>query len=637
MMRRATGSRLRHHWVWRFEHPPDLVWPVLADTARLNEAAGLPKHPIEEIPRPDGSVSYYGRARFLGFHLAWQEMPVEWVAGRWFRHLRLFSKGPFRSLCAELELIPEGTGCRADYAMEVEPANLLGAAIARFGFFRSVGGGLTRLLGDAERFLAGASRVPFAYEGPRLPAGAEERLSALASRLEQTPSGGRLAARLADHLRSAQEVDLMHMRPLRLARTWGVEAREAVELCLEAARAGMLALRWDLLCPRCRGAKVAATSLDRLPRGAHCPSCNIDYGRDFARNVELTFRPAAALRPLAEGEFCLFGPGTTPHIKLQITVEAGQERGVRADLPHGDYRLRTLHPAGEAALDWTAGGFPEIVADGTTVRMGAAAPVGELRMRNLSERPLTFIVEAREWMRDALTAHRVTTLQAFRDLFSDQVLRPGDEVGIDHVTLMFTDLEGSTALYARAGDASAYRLVREHYAFLTRIVREHDGALVKTIGDAVMAAFADPADSVRAALAVQSGVAVFNEQARRTSADSEPIRIKLGLHAGPCIAVTLNDRLDYFGSTVNLAARLQAQSEGGDIVLSRELAADPAVAAALAPFAPAQEIAKLKGFDRPIPFLRLRLDAPARVAARQARVDRPTISGDSAHPSERPL
>jgi class 3 adenylate cyclase len=100
---------------------------------------------------------------------------------------------------------------------------------------------------------------------------------------------------------------------------------------------------------------------------------------------------------------------------------------------------------------------------------------------------------------------------------------------------------------------------------LAGVVRDHDGAVVKTIGDAVTASFGDPANAVKAALAMQARIADKN------------LVLKLGVHVGPSVVVTLNDRLDYFGSTVNMAARLQGQSRGGDIVLSRAVADDPAV------------------------------------------------------------
>jgi class 3 adenylate cyclase len=291
---------------------------------------------------------------------------------------------------------------------------------------------------------------------------------------------------------------------------------------------------------------------------------------------------------------------STPHIKAHVTLEAGQSRDVAAELPAGDYRLRTLEPGPERTVGWEQGGFPEVIAGDDEILAGAPAPDRMLRLTNRSRRPLTLIVEERAWVKDALTADRITALQAFRDLFASETLRPGDDVGIGEITLMFTDLKGSTAFYERVGDARAYHLVRDHFAFLAARIREQDGAIVKTIGDAVMAAFADPGQAMRAALSIQDKVAEFN-----AGHGGEAIVIKLGLHKGPCIAVTLNERLDYFGSTVNLAARLQAQSVGADIVLSRALAEDPGVAAALDGRAWRDEVAPVKGFERPVSFRRV--------------------------------
>jgi class 3 adenylate cyclase len=151
----------------------------------------------------------------------------------------------------------------------------------------------------------------------------------------------------------------------------------------------------------------------------------------------------------------------------------------------------------------------------------------------------------------------------------------------------------TTALYERVGDARAFNIVREHFALLGSIVRDHDGAVVKTIGDAVMASFGDPADAVKAALAMQAAI------------KSHDLVLKLGVHVGPSVVVNLNDRLDYFGSTVNMAARLQGQSAGGDIVLSRAVADDPAVKPLLAKIGGREESVELKGFARPIAFLRV--------------------------------
>ncbi len=588
-------------FVWRFDQPPEAIWRALADTARFNEAAGLPKHKIEEAGQPDGSVRFFARARKGVFELAWEEVPVEWVDGQWFRHLRIFSKGPLRTLCATLRLEPDGRGGSVGhYTLEASAANLIGRLILASGFFRTVERDFTRLAESARDWAAGERETPFDVAPAPLSASARARVDAMLSRIDASPNGHGLGRRFGDWLLSAQEVDLIRIRPLVLARRWGARELEVVEMCLQAVKEGLLELRWDLLCPRCRGAKLAVISLDQLPRGAHCNSCNIDYDRDFARNVELSFCPAPAVREVAEGEFCLFGPMSTPHVKVQVTLEPGESRKLEATLEPGDYRLRTLEIGGEWDIAYAGGGFPQVIAEDGAVAVGAPVGDNKIELVNREERRRTLIVESRDWVRDARTAHRVTTMQTFRDLFSDEVLRPGDDVGIAQVSLMFTDLRGSTAFYERVGDAAAYHLVREHFAYLTRVVRDHNGTVVKTIGDAVMAAFADPADAVRAALAVQAGVRDFN-----IAEGGEDIVIKLGLHRGPCIAVTLNERLDYFGSAVNMAARLQGESEGDDIVLSEEIVADPVVAEVLGAYDLTVENRQIKGFDQPVTFHRL--------------------------------
>src|SRR5690606_34943580 len=100
---------------------------------------------------------------------------------------------------------------------------------------------------------------------------------------------------------------------------------------------------------------------------------------------------------------------------------------------------------------------------------------------------------------------------------------------------------------------------------------------------------------------IQDAFAALN--ARATG--GEPLVIKLGLHTGPCISVTLNSRLDYYGSAANMAARLQDRSRGGDIVASFATALDPEVGPQLAAFQPSVGQADLKGFAEPVLFYRI--------------------------------
>jgi class 3 adenylate cyclase len=535
--------------------------------------------------------------------LSWEEGVPEWVAGRSYRHERRFRSWLVRRLVNRILLDPDAHGTRVRYRITLEVSWPVALAL-RCGGLRRTGKVIDHLFRDAARFAELNQPPDFADSAAMVPQAIRSRVTAQAQAL--AARGHAAAHKLADHLLGAPDTELERMRPRTLARRWQVAPRAAIETCLAAVRDGLMTLRWDLVCPQCRGAKATATSLDQLPQGAHCSSCNIDYGRDFTRNVEVTFEPAASVRELGVGGYCLASPLLSEHIKVQRRLEPGERAVIESSLPDGNYRARTVEPGGASEFAIADGRAPEIAFGDGDPTLGSPGEPGIFTVRNDSRRPQTLVIEDRRWAQDALTAHEATTMQAFRDLFADAVLRPGDQVGIGRIAFLFTDIKGSTDLYNRVGDARAYGFVREHYAVLTRVVREHDGAVVKTIGDAVMAAFTDPADALDAALAMRDDIAAFNRHlASETGGEGVAILVKIGLHSGACIAVTLNDRLDYFGSTVNLAARLQGESAGGDIVLSETMAGEPGIAEHLAALGARAETAHVKGFADPVALRRI--------------------------------
>ena len=129
--------------------------------------------------------------------------------------------------------------------------------------------------------------------------------------------------------------------------------------------------------------------------------------------------------------------------------------------------------------------------------------------------------------------------------------------------------------------------------------------MVKTIGGAVMAAFVDPADGLRCAIAIQTELDAFNREH-----EAMPVAIKVGVHAGPTIAVTMNDRFDYFGGTVNMAARLQNESEAGEIVLSQTMLDDPGVVKFLDDQELTEDTKEIRGFGDLVTFWRLTAPFP---------------------------
>jgi class 3 adenylate cyclase len=211
-------------------------------------------------------------------------------------------------------------------------------------------------------------------------------------------------------------------------------------------------------------------------------------------------------------------------------------------------------------------------------------------------------LERTAWSDGAATAADVTRLQVFRDLFSHEALRPGEQISVGSLSILFTDLRGSTQLYREIGDAPAFGRVLDHFDLLRSAIAEEEGALVKTIGDAVMAVFPRPVAGVRAMLRAQAALS-------NPPGDLLPLQLKAGVHHGPCIAVTLNDRLDYFGSTVNMAARLESLSTGGDVVITDAIHQDPEITALLGDggsnFTAEPFETILKGFEGPVRLWRV--------------------------------
>lgn len=400
------------------------------------------------------------------------------------------------------------------------------------------------------------------------------------------PASGAVIQKFSTHLTERGDNEVLRMRPYQLAAEWGENRRDVLEFFLYATKVGALRLDWELICPNCRVPKSEASTFSQIPSRYHCDLCGINYDTDLERSTELRFSVSADLRVAKDAIFCLGSPVRTPHVASQQFVEAGEDRRITLDMRDGPYKIRSvkynkecqLKPivaagAGERAnvdLAYADHGFSSSSAPFTP------GPV-EFVVRNHTGARRLFVVERIGGDPYAVTAFEVTTMQRFRDLFSGEVLAPGQQIGVRNLCIMFTDLKQSTELYERVGDAKAFSRVQRHFGFITDVVGSNGGAVIKTIGDAVMAVFSTRSAGVTAAVTMQRGLAGFNQ----INKFDPPLVLKVGLHHGPAIAVNANGAFDYFGRTINIAARVQNVSEGDDMVLTEEAYADPDVAAYL--------------------------------------------------------
>jgi class 3 adenylate cyclase len=443
-------------------------------------------------------------------------------------------------------------------------------------------------------------------------------------------------AAIAALIRDGEDRELCRVNVLDFAAKRGLDDEKAISGFLHASQLGIFELTWNVLCPGCGGVLDAGKQLRSVHKEAYdCALCARDYEPTLDEMVEVAFTVSPRVRRIAA-----HAPDTLPPFEYfrqmfwssgidlpetdfeerleEITIDA-------IELPAGEKAQMSLQLPAEFVIAFEpvthAAHFIDVKGEPTRERQTLSLVYNRTPATTLTSEmrpgPLRLSLDNRTdarilpslWIagdalhdmmasrKPSLTAKRMLTNQTFRDLYRTDTLDVDQGLKITSLTFMFTDLKGSTELYERVGDIVAFDLVREHFRVLNEIVAAEAGAVVKTIGDAVMATFPTPVRALAAALRMRDSV-------RQIKND---LLIKIGIHEGPCLAVTLNDRLDYFGQTVNIAARVQSLADSRAIFATRPVVEHPEVAKLLETnrLSPTEQLVALRGVTDRMPVYQI--------------------------------
>jgi class 3 adenylate cyclase len=394
----------------------------------------------------------------------------------------------------------------------------------------------------------------------------------------------RLVADAPDHR-------LCRINALAFAAANGLDQERVVAAFLRGSRLGMFDMSWNVLCPGCGGVLDTNATLKTMQKDEYvCALCADTYAPTLDEMVEVTFTVSPRLRKIAA-----HAPDELPLPEYYRQMYWGS--GV--DVPDEEYDAMMnefvidhveLAPGEKAVLsvqlpaEFTivfepvthSAQFIDVKGEPTRERQNLSLTFDRDHVHNqtleMRPGPLRLALENRtdarvlpsvfiaghtlhdllSRRRAFLTAKQLLTNQTFRDLYRTDTLDVGQRLKITSLTFLFTDLRGSTELYDRVGDLVAFDLVQAHFDVLNEIIAAETGAVVKTIGDAVMATFPTPDRAIAAALRMREAMLELNKSNGR-----EDLLLKIGVHEGPCIAVSMNERQDYFGQTVNIASRVQ--------------------------------------------------------------------------------
>ncbi len=565
---------------WDLKSSPEELWPFVSNTERLNRAIGLPPVAYRTVHDKSTGMHRFGSFRMAGLSVEWEEHPFEWIEGKRMGVVRDFIKGPFRSLTSvvELERNPHG-GSKLRHQIVIVPKGFLGKTLARIDAAFKTPKMLDRVYQRVDAALVRRRQEgPYedAFEKPeRLPRAVRSRIDQRIQRLEADGVAPEIASRLGEFLATAPEQEVAKIQPLVLARQLAIDEQELLSACLKACRTGLLTIAWDVLCPTCRVAADTRATLKEIQEHTLCEACNIDFDSDLPNAVELVFQASSDLRTINVGTFCVGGPAHSPHVVAQVRTEPDEWVELELNLPTGNYLLRGPSLPYTISMRVQASGAPsrcelslgadfdsrsDVVLRGGKQLMRVANRFGQMQVLRV-ERTI-----ARQFV---ITAAQASTIPLFREVFPDEVFAKGRLLNAEHVTLLVTSISDVDEIYERLGDVEAYATIQTLHAETQKIIEEESGPLVKVVGDGVFAAFDDVADAVRAAFRLRAGLKI------PTATDA--LSLCVGVHNGPAIVATANDRLDYFGSTARVATSLPSVAPAG-VVLTEAVYADPVVA-----------------------------------------------------------
>jgi eukaryotic-like serine/threonine-protein kinase len=557
-------------WAWQLRASPAALWPFVANTDRLNKAAGLRPVRFTDTIEDDGRPIRTGELTALGMSVRWREHPFEWVKDREHSVFRKYERGPFAALWNRVRLAAaEGGGTRLVHEVWLMPRGVIGQVASKVEIERRLARGLDEVYRQIDATLAeGGGKDPF--EPAHAPTDAQrahvERGLASLGRRDVDPA---LARRLADLLLTAPDKTLERLRPYELADLWGAAREDTLDLFLHAANAGLLDLAWDVICPRCLGPHESTTGLGQIAREATCNPCATRYERDLAEGVELIFRPHPEVREVAAESYCAGAPALRSHVFAQQRLAPGETRRLVVRLPSGSFRLARGHGHG---WDFTASACGYLadaaahIEDAAIAARPAVVRTGDVAFTLTKDtaREELVRIEIPGARGDGVSAAVALTTPFFRDFFSNELLAEGEHLAIRRLAFLFVETDGGGALLRDKGDAAAWSAMQRLDALVLAEARAHRGSVAPSAVGTYLVAFAGVGQAAAAGVALLGRAAELHLE----------IGARGAVHAGPCIALTRSARPEYFGRTLHRGANLLVDAPPGGLALSSAVAAD---------------------------------------------------------------
>lgn len=574
------------HGVYEFDlfASSEALWPYVSNTDRFNQAAGLQPVTYETQVAPDGRLRKFGQFKLAGVSIRWEEHPFEWVEGQRFSVLREFPTGPFVWFMNTVELTarPDGT-THLTHEAKIQPRGWLGRLFAKSELGpkgeKKVGRIYRRIDNIVSGKQTGHQVVDAFRQTPAIKRTQRQRLEDRLGQLGAADVSNEIVEVFRELIVNAAPQDVARLRPLSIARRFGLPEQEVVDACLRAVPLGLFTLHWDIICPTCRLASGTKATLREIEQHGNCEACQTKFNVEFSSSIELIFRVHPEVRASDAKTYCAGGPGNFPHVVAQVRLQPGERLMLPLSLNSGSYIARG--PSLPYAI-------PIDVATETGLRHGQVRcvpgsnknPVAMLRsghqnlaLENFFPGEQLIRIERTIRRSEALTAAQATTVPLFRELFPDQTLSPGLLVEVATSNFLAIQYAGLKDAFTELGDAQTYTLVQEFGGIVERLIHRSGGSVVDRSIGTIVSSYADPVTAIETARLILP--ALLAEKPDR------PWSLSGALHRGPALVTGDRQEVKYFGSTINRVHQLARDASTNRLSMTPEIWSDPAVIAAL--------------------------------------------------------
>ncbi|GIX42210.1 MAG: hypothetical protein KatS3mg129_1943 [Leptospiraceae bacterium] len=550
-----NNEKLDFLWNLKLEIKPEEIWDYLADTSTTNKELGLPPMEFKE---ENGILM--GKSKNAGIHLEWREVPWQWEYPRFIKNERIYIKGFARYVRAMYLLESENNHTNLYIYFGWIPRNIFGKVILKIGMPK-----IQKKYQDYLQYLIEQIKYnKFILSKSLIDKKQKEEIFNKIENVYNRINDKELNLyykTIWNYLLNQDNNFLYRIKIKKIVKDLNLNFYDVLTFFLKSTKQGLFLLSYDIICPHCKGVRKELNHLGEIPEKESCEVCEIDFESTGFNNIEITFKVHPSIFKVKQEFYCAAEPAKKPHIILQKKIEPKTTYKFFLHFTNDIYRLRWKGQKQYIILKKCQNAKKELIINDyiTTDQYIELEDNAQIIIENTSDSIKEIILEYISEDEFFLRPYELFNFQGFRDLFSEEVLNTNIKLDIGIQYLMFIDIVGSTKLYIEKGDDFAFYQVKKFFEFCYEKIKKYYGAVIKTMGDAIFASLPDEESLIQCAKEIWNN---FN---------NKEIKIRIILNSGKVFAVNLNTGIDYFGTPVNLLAKMEKYLKEQEIAIPEHL------------------------------------------------------------------